>query len=157
VAPGALGVRGRIALLWTSGADPVAVVRAVGDGSGLVVRQRGDSVLAVFTGLDHEAPLPAALAAAQALALGGGGGCSAIRLGTGVLRRSPQGKIAAYGDDVERAERWLPPPPYGGLASGILLTAAAAELTSDAVPSPDVPGFFRPGRRDRTGKDDAKP
>ncbi|HEX3478836.1 MAG TPA: protein kinase [Kofleriaceae bacterium] len=156
VSPGALGVRGRIALLWTSGADPVAVVRAVGDVSGLVVRQRGDSVLAAFTGLDHDAPLPAALAAAQALALGGARGRSVIHLGAGLLRRSVQGKIAVYGDDVEHVERWLPPPPYGGLASGILLTAAAAELAPDAVPSPDVPGFFRPGRRDRTGKDDAR-
>jgi len=92
VSPGALGVRGRIALLWASGADPVAVVRAVGDVSGLVVRQRGDGVLAAFTGLDHDAPLPAALAAAQALA--GQRGRSVIHLGTGLLRRSAQGKIA---------------------------------------------------------------
>ncbi|HEX3765388.1 MAG TPA: protein kinase, partial [Kofleriaceae bacterium] len=153
VSPGALGVRGRIALLWTAGADPVAVVRAVGDVSGLVVRQRGDAVLAVFTGLDHEAPLPAALAAAHALA--GERGRSVIHIGTGLVRRSAQGKIAAYGDDVERVERWLP-PPYAGLASGILLTAAAAELAPDAVPSPDVPGFFRPGWRDRTDRDDAR-
>src|SRR5262249_5036846 len=40
--------------------------------------------------------------------------------------------------------------------SGILLTAAAAELTAGAAPSPDVPGFFRPGQRDRTDKEDAR-
>jgi hypothetical protein len=131
------------------------VVRAVSDVSGLVVRQRGDGVLAVFTGLDHDTPLPAALAAAQALVAERAR--SVIHLGTGLLRRSAQGKVAAYGDDVERVERWLPAPPFAPLASGILLTAAAAELTPDAVPSPDVPGFFRPGRRDRTDKDDARP
>ena len=155
VSPGALGVRGRIALLWTSGADPLAVVRAVSDVSGLVVRQRGDGVLAVFTGLDHDTPLPAALAAAQALIAERAR--SVIHLGAGLLRRSAQGKVLAYGDDVERVERWLPAPPFAPLASGILLTAAAAELTPDAVPSPDVPGFFRPGRRDRTDRDDARP
>ena len=154
VSSGTLGVRGRIALLWTSGADPLAVVRAVGDVGGLVVRQRGDGVLAVFTGLDHDTPLPAALTAAQALAAHRAR--SVIHLGSALLRRSAQGKVAVYGDDVEHVERWLPPPPFAGLASGILLTAAAAELTPDAVASPDVPGLFRPGRRDRTDKDDAR-
>ena len=154
VSSGTLGVRGRIALLWTSGADPVAVVRTVGDVNGLVVRQRGDGVLAVFTGLDHDTPLAAALAAA--LALAAHRARSVIHLGSALLRRSAQGKVAVYGDDIEHAERWLPPPPFGGLPSGILLTAAAAELTPDAVGSPDVAGFFRPGRRDRTDKDDAR-
>jgi hypothetical protein len=155
VASGALGVRGRIALLWTTGCDPATVVRAVGDVSGLVVRQRGDGVLAVFTGLDHETPLPAALAAAQALAAERAR--SVIHVGAALLRRSAQGKIAAYGDDVEHVERWLPAPLFAGGASGILLTQAAAELAPDAIASPDVPGFFRPGRRDRTDKDDARP
>jgi tetratricopeptide (TPR) repeat protein len=154
MASGALGVRGRIALLWASGADPVAVVGAVGDVSGLVVRQRGDGVLAVFTGLDHDTPLQAALAAAQALATERGR--SVIHLGTALLRRSAQGKVAAYGDDIDHFERWLPPPPFTQLASGILLTAAAAEHARDALASPDVPGFFRPGRRDRTDKEDAR-
>jgi hypothetical protein len=153
VSSGTLGVRGRIALLWTSGADPLAVVRAVGDVSGMVVRQRGDGVLAVFTGLDHDTPLPAALAAAEALAAERAR--SVIHFGTALLRRSAQGKARAYGDDVEHFERWLP-PPFAGPASSILLTAAAAELTPDAAASPDVPGFFRPGRRDRTDKDDAR-
>jgi eukaryotic-like serine/threonine-protein kinase len=153
VSPGALGVRGRVALLWTSGADPVAVVHAVGEVSGAVVRQRGDGMLAAFTGLDHETPLAAALAAAQALAAERGR--SVIHVGSALLRRSPQGRVAAYGDDVEHVERWLPAPPYA-LAGGILLTPAAAELARDAEASPDIPGFFRPGRRDRTDKADAR-
>ena len=153
VSPGALGVRGRVALLWTSGADPVAVVHAVGEVSGAVVRQRGDGMLAAFTGLDHETPLAAALAAAQALAAERAR--SVIHVGSALLRRSPQGRVAAYGDDVEHVERWLPAPPYA-LAGGILLTPAAAELARDAEASPDIPGFFRPGRRDRTDKADAR-
>ena len=153
VVPGALGVRGRVALLWTSGCDPIAVVRAVGDVSGLVIRRHGDGVLAAFTGLDHDTPLSAALAAAQVLIAERAR--SVIHLATALLRRSAQGKVAAYGDDVEHVERWLPAPPFG-LVPGVLLTAAAAELVPDAAPSPDVPGFFRPGRRDRTDKADAR-
>src|SRR5262245_48650426 len=154
VSPGALGVRGRVALLWTSGTDPIAVVHAVSEVSGLVIRQRGDGVLAAFTGLDHETPLAAAISAAQTLAAQRA--YSVIHVGNALLRRSAQGRVAAYGDDVEHVERWLPAAPYAGLASAILLTAAAAELARDAVPSTDVPGFFRPGRRDRTDKADAR-
>jgi eukaryotic-like serine/threonine-protein kinase len=153
VSPGALGVRGRVALLWTSGTDPIAVVHAVSEVSGLVIRQRRDGMLAAFTGLDHETPLAAAISAAQTLAAQRA--CSVIHVGNALLRRSAQGRVAAYGDDVEHVERWLPAAPYG-LASAVLLTAAAAELARDAVPSTDVPGFFRPGRRDRTDKADAR-
>jgi hypothetical protein len=154
VSSGTLGVRGRVALLWTAGADPIAVVRAVGDVSGVVIRRRGDAVLAAFTGLDHDTPLVAALTAAQALV--SERGRSVVHIASALLRRSTQGRVAAYGDDVEQVERWLPAPPFADLAPGILLTAAAAELAPDAAPSSDIPGFFRPGRRDRTDKADAR-
>ena len=152
VAPRALGVRGRVALLWIEGVEPIAAVRAVGDVNGIVVRRRGDGVLAAFTGLDHDMPLAAALAAARSLA--GEGARLVIHAGSALMRRSAQGKVTAYGDDVEHVERWLPAP---GAAPGILLTAAAAELTpDDARPAPELPGFFRTGRRERTDASDAK-
>ena len=153
VAPRALGVRGRVALIWAEGADPVAVVRAVGDVNGLVVRRRGDGVLAVFTGLDHDTPLAAALGAAQALAAEHAR--IIVHAGTALVRRTAQGKVTAYGDDIEQFERWLPASPGAGAGSGILLTAAAAELAPDADAAPDAPGFFRPGQRDRTDAADA--
>jgi tetratricopeptide (TPR) repeat protein len=154
VAPRALGVRGRVALLWIEGCEPLAVVRAVGDVNGIVVRRRGDGVLAAFTGLDHDMPLAAALTAARALAIDRAR--LVLHVGTALMRRSPQGKVTAYGDDVEHVARWLPAEPFAGPA-GIVLTAAAAELTpDDAQPIPELAGFFRPGRRERTDASDAK-
>jgi eukaryotic-like serine/threonine-protein kinase len=154
----ALGVRGRVALIWIEGCDPATVVSAVGDVNGLVVRHRRDGVLAAFAGLDHDMPLAAALAAAEALSTERAR--CVIHVGSALLRRSPQGKVAAYGDDVEHFERWLPVPPFSGSLAGTLLTAAAAELApgghDGVVPSPEAPGFFRPGQRDRTTAADAR-
>jgi len=151
VAPRALGVRGRVALLWASDCEPIAVVRAVGDVNGIVVRRRGDGVLAALTGLDHDTPLAAALAAARALA--DERARLVIHVGSALMRRSAQGKVTAYGDDVEHVERWLPAVS----AAGIVLTAAAAEVApDDARPAPELPGFFRPGRRERTDASDAR-
>jgi tetratricopeptide (TPR) repeat protein len=153
VAPRALGVRGRVALLWVEGAEPVAVVRAVGEVNGLVVRRRGDGVLAAFTGLDHDSPLTAALAAVRAITAERGS--LVLHVGTALIRRSPQGKVSAYGDDVEHFERWLPPP--GSVTSGLILTGAAAEVAPDAPRAmPELPGFYRPGRRERTDASDAR-
>jgi eukaryotic-like serine/threonine-protein kinase len=155
VASRALGVRGRVALIWIEGCDPAAVVGAVGDVNGLVVRHRRDGVLAAFAGLDHDMPLAAALAAAEALSAERAR--CVIHIGTALLRRSPQGKVAAYGDDVEHFERWLPAPAFSGAFAGTLLTAAAAELAPDGVvAAPEMPGFFRPGHRDRTTAADAR-
>jgi tetratricopeptide (TPR) repeat protein len=154
VAPRPLGVRGRVALLWAQGCDPVAVVRAVGDVSGIVVRQRGEAVLAAFTGLDHEAPLAAALTAARALTEERAR--IVLHVASALLRRSAQGKVTVYGDDLEHIERWLPAAPGPGGAAGVLLTGAAAELAPDAIAASDVPGFFRTRQRDRTDAADAR-
>jgi eukaryotic-like serine/threonine-protein kinase len=148
VAPRPLGVRGRVALLWIEGCDPLAVVHAVGEVNGLVVRRRGDGVLAAFTGLDHDTPLAAALAAAHALVRAEPRARIVIHLGTALVRRSAQGKVTAYGDDVEHVERWLPGSPFAGGRAGIQLTAAAALAPDAALAAPDAPGVARPRRRD---------
>ncbi len=154
VAPRALGVRGRVALVWIDGCEPIAVVRAVGDVNGIVVRRRGDGVLAAFSGLDHDLPLAAALAAARGLAVDRAR--VVLHVGTALMRRSSQGKVTAYGDDIEHFERWLPAEPLAG-PTGIVMTAAAAELVpDDALPIAELAGFFRPGRRERTDASDAR-
>jgi eukaryotic-like serine/threonine-protein kinase len=154
VAPRALGVRGRVALLWIAGCDPVAVVRAVTEVNGVVARRRGDGVVAAFTGLDHDAPLAAALAAAEAL--GDAHVRIVLHLTTGLVRRSAYGKVTVYGEDLEHVERWIPAAPP--LAAGVLLTAAAAEIASaGARPAADAPGWFRPGQPDRTSVSGARP
>jgi crotonobetainyl-CoA:carnitine CoA-transferase CaiB-like acyl-CoA transferase len=117
------------------------------------VRRRGDGVLAAFTGLDHDAPLPAALAAAQALAAERGH--SVIHLGTGLLRRSAQGKSAVYGDDpVSVYFTWV---NAGKRSISLdLRTERGAALARElALASDVVLENFRPGALEKYGLDAA--
>lgn len=145
-----LGANTVVALAWIEHADPVAVTRAVSEARGIVVRHRGAGVLAAFPAQEAESPLPTALDACRAL-VGERRRC-VIHLATALLRRSAHGKPALYGTDLENFDRWSPAVPY----TGMLLTTSAARALGDATPVPEVPGFFREGRRDRTDATDAR-
>ncbi len=146
-----LGVQTQVALVWIECADPVIVTRAVTDVHGIVVRHRGDGILAAFSTQHHDAPLSVALEVCRPLV--GERRRIVVHMTSALVRRSAQGKVTVYGSDIEQAERWLPAVPY----SGMLLTSSATEaLSSGASAVGEVPGFFREGRRDRTDATDAK-
>ncbi len=146
-----LGTHGPVALAWIERGDPVSVTRAVTEVHGIVVRQRGEGILAAFSSQQHDAPLSVALGVCKSIV--GEGRRVVLHLTTALVRRSAQGKSMVYGPDIEQSERWIPAVPFTGL---ILSAAAAATLPGGAVPATDAPGFFRETNRDRTDATDAR-
>jgi hypothetical protein len=133
-----IGTQSEVALAWIVGGDPVIVARAIGEMHGLVVRQKGDGILAAFTAAHHDAPLTVALGACRGLARER---CRVvIHASTALVRRSAQGKPMVYGKDIENVDAWTPPRPFVGL---VLSPQAAERARSSCVPAPDVPGFSR--------------
>ncbi len=127
------------ALVWIDGGDPVAVVRAVTDVQGLVVRRAGDGIVAAFASMHHDAPVAAALALCNEIA--GAHARIVLHAATVLVRRTPNGKVAVYGDDVERLDAWLPQLPFRGV---VATYAAAPRLRGGAVvAATDVAGAFR--------------
>ncbi len=146
-----LGTHGPVALAWVEHADPIVVARLVAEVNGVIVRQRGDGLLAAFPGRHGEPVLGAALGVCRTLA--GERRRAAIHLTTALVRRSAQGKATVYGLELEHPERWVPGGPYTG---NVLTRAAAAEVVGGATAIDEVPGFFRESQRDRTDATDAR-
>jgi tRNA A-37 threonylcarbamoyl transferase component Bud32 len=136
----AVGRTDLVALAWIEGGDPVAVARAVTDVGGVVIRRHGDGVVAGFPAALHDAPVADALALCGELAARHGR--IAVHAASLLVRRTPQGKLAIYGDDVDHVDGWLPAMPFRGL---VVTAAAAAHAPAGlVVPAPDLPKLFRP-------------
>ena len=132
-----LGVQSEVALAWIAGGDPVAVARAITAVQGIVVKQRGEGLLAAFTATQHDDALTTALAVCRELPRER---CRVVVHTTSALvRRTSQGKLMVYGTELERTDAWTPAVPFVGL----LLTARATEHTKSGIPAPDLPGYFR--------------
>ncbi|XXY51106.1 protein kinase [Sorangium sp. So ce269] len=102
-------------------ADAAQVSAAVARRAGFVARRRGRRFVAVFSGADVEAPLAAALAAAEDLTRGGDAR-AAVHLAPLRSRPRSDGPPAVYGAAVEQPETWIP----GGAGALVVLTEAAA-------------------------------
>ncbi|AUX19753.1 protein kinase [Sorangium cellulosum] len=116
------------------GAAPQAVA-ALTSRRGMVVRQRGRRLVALFSGLDAEHPAQAALAAARELV----GRCdarAALHLARVTLRRRGRSVPVAHGAAVDRPEDWLPPEPWSGVAPSAEIERALLE----AEPAPPSAG-----------------
>ncbi|WP_437913991.1 protein kinase [Sorangium sp. So ce302] len=117
-----------------SGAVPSAVA-ALASRKGLVVRQRGRRLVALFSGRDIEHPAQAALAAARELV----GRCNAragLHLAGVSVRRKGRCAPVAYGTAVDRPEGWLPPEPW----SGVALSAEIERVLVETEPTPPSTG-----------------
>jgi hypothetical protein len=138
-------VRTEIALLFVDGGELPEVVRTITEQAGLVVRLHGGAVVAAFIASDYASPTAMALVAARALARQR---CRVVTHATSALvRRTAQGKLTMYGEDLEDIEAWIPGTPV----SGLVLTSAAAELSGVAtVAATEASGFFREADRDPT-------
>ena len=144
-----LGARDTVVLAWIEGGDPIAVSHAVNDVHGILLRSRPGAVLAAFAAQFHDAPVAVAVAACRELAHDR---CRVvIHVTNALVRRSAHGKPAFYGPEIEQPASWVPSTLFAGL---VLTGAAAALAPSLATAAPDVPGFFRDARRDRTDTTD---
>ncbi len=143
--PRSEGRTGSVALAWIVGGDPIGITRAIAEAKGIVVRQRGDGVLAAFTAAEHTDPVATALGVSRELARTAH--CPvALHVTDALVRRSIHGRPSVYGPDVTTVETWIPRVPF----VGVVLTAPAAALVSDAVPARDVLGFARERDEDVT-------
>ncbi|WP_438034133.1 serine/threonine-protein kinase [Sorangium sp. So ce204] len=116
------------------GAVPPAVA-ALASRKGLVVRQRGRRLVALFSGLDIEHPAQAALAAARELV----DRCDAragLHLAGVTVRRKGRCAPVAYGAAVDRPEGWLPPEPW----TGVVLSAEIERVLVETEPTPPSAG-----------------
>ncbi|WP_437668921.1 protein kinase domain-containing protein [Sorangium sp. So ce131] len=112
-------------------ADAAQVSAAVARRAGFVARRRGRRFVAVFSGADVEAPLAAALAAAEDLTRGGGAR-AAVHLAALRSRPRGDGPPAVYGAAVEQPETWIPDGPGPAVA---LTDAAARALPAARAPA----------------------
>ena len=136
-----LGKQSEVALAWIVGGDPIAVTRAITAVHGIVVRQRGDGILAAFSATHHEAPLDIAFTTCSDLR----DRCSIVlHMCSALVRHSAQNKPMVYGQEIEHVEAWCPAAPFVGL----VFTASAAQASKRAlVPASGIAGFFRDGTR----------
>gem|GEM_PF-2068855 len=112
---------------------------------GQVARQTPGRAVLAFVSDECAAPLPAALATAQALhALGAR---VAVHVAPVTARRGKDGRTMLFGAAVERPVEWIPSPT----ATGVLLTETAArELTADRLERVD--GGWRLRDQGESGK-----
>ncbi|NUQ75127.1 MAG: serine/threonine protein kinase, partial [Polyangiaceae bacterium] len=85
------------------------VTAAVTRRSGFIARQRGSTYVSVFSGMDVENPVQAALAAARDV-VARFGAKAALHLASLAMRRQENAPPAVYGVPLDRPETWLPPP-----------------------------------------------
>lgn len=117
------------------------VTAAVTRRSGFIARQRGSTYVSVFSGMDVENPVQAALAAARDV-VARFGAKAALHLASLAMRRQENAPPAVYGVPLDRPETWLPPPADW---SGIVLTAELARAVPEAELAPAAEGdmFFK--------------
>lgn len=117
------------------------VTAAVTRRSGFIARQRGSTYVSVFSGVDVENPVQAALAAARDV-VARFGAKAALHLASLAMRRQENAPPAVYGAPLDRPETWLPPPADW---SGIMLTAELARAVPEAELAPAAEGdlFFK--------------
>ncbi|MBA3498839.1 MAG: protein kinase, partial [Deltaproteobacteria bacterium] len=144
-----IGIQAPVVLAMIDGGDPLAITRAITDVQGIVVRQRGEGILAAFT-QNHDAPMTVALAAC--LALVRERSRIVLHTTTALVRRSVQGKQTVYGGEIDQVDGWLPRVPFAGL----VLTAAAARAISTGVTEAEIAGFFRVTQREQTDVTDTR-
>jgi hypothetical protein len=144
-----IGIQAPVVLAMIDGGDPLAITRAITDVQGIVVRQRGEGILAAFT-QNHDAPLTVALAAC--LALVRERSRIVLHTTTALVRRSAQGKQTVYGTEIDQVDGWMPRVPF----TGLVLTAAAARAISTGVTEAEIEGFFRVTQREHTDVTDTR-
>ncbi|NUQ72090.1 MAG: protein kinase [Polyangiaceae bacterium] len=113
-----------LAIEATGGA--VEVINAVTARKGLVARQRGGRLVCVFSGMDMDDPVRAAVQVAREIAdrrIARAG----LHLAPLTIRRKEQGPPAVYGAPVDQPEAWLPRGDW----KGVVLTAAVARAMPD--------------------------
>jgi predicted ATPase len=113
-----------LAIEATGGA--VEVISAVTARKGLVARQRGGRLVCVFSGMDADDPVRAAVQVAREIAdrrISRAG----LHLAPLTIRRKEQGPPAVYGAPVDQPEAWLPKGDW----KGVVLTAAIARAMPD--------------------------
>lgn len=113
-----------LAIEATGGA--VEVISAVTARKGLVARQRGGRLVCVFSGMDTDDPVRAAVQVAREIAdrrIARAG----LHLAALTIRRKEQGPPAVYGAPVDQPEAWLPKGDW----KGVVLTSAIARAMPD--------------------------
>ena len=128
--------RGPAAVLWIKTADRIGAARVIASYQGKLVRERPQGTLAVFTWLDHDAPLAAALTAAHELCRLGASVALHVALVEG---RQRGGGLRLYGDALDRPERWTPSTAW----SGLVVTRAVNPPGLGLAECATHPGFRR--------------
>ena len=107
---------------------------------GQVARQTASRAVLAFAPDDCPAPLPAALATAQALHAVGAR--VAIHVALVTVRRGKDGRTMLFGAPVDKPAEWMPPLAVPGV---LLTDAAARELTADQLEAIDGAWRLRDG------------
>ncbi|WP_437966204.1 protein kinase [Sorangium sp. So ce260] len=150
-ARGALLTEGRqpaVVLVAEAKGASAVVMSAVAARKGFVARQRGGRLVCVFSGLDADDPVSAALAVAREVEERYAGR-AAVHIAGLIVRRKEQGPPAVYGAPVEQPDTWMPRGDWNGVALTADLVRALPEgelggLSRDPALSP-APGavFYR--------------
>ncbi|WP_437658058.1 protein kinase domain-containing protein [Sorangium sp. So ce1182] len=136
-ARGALLAEGRqpaVVLVAEARSASAVVMSAVAARKGFVARQRGGRLVCVFSGVDADDPVSAAIAVAREIEERYAGR-AAVHVAGLIVRRKEQGPPAVYGAPVEQPDAWMPPGDWGGVA-----------LTADlvrALPESELRGVSR--------------
>ncbi|WP_437481481.1 protein kinase [Sorangium sp. So ce1014] len=156
-ARGALLTEGRqpaVVLVAEAKGASAAVMSAVAARKGFVARQRGGRLVCVFSGLDADDPVSAAIAVAREVEERYAGR-AAVHIAGLIVRRKEQGPPAVYGAPVEQPDAWMPRGDFHGVALTADLVRALPEgelrgLSRDPALSP-APGamFYRLAARSR--------
>ncbi|AUX47202.1 protein kinase [Sorangium cellulosum] len=123
---GALLTEGRqpaIVLVAEAKSASAAVMSAVVARKGFVARQRGTRLVCVFSGVDADDPVSAAIAVAREVEERYAGR-AALHLAGLIVRRKGQGPPAVYGAPVEQPDAWMPPDGWGGVVLTVDLVRA---------------------------------
>ncbi|WP_437673403.1 protein kinase domain-containing protein [Sorangium sp. So ce131] len=126
---GALLTEGRqpaIVLVAEAKGASAGVMSAVAARKGFVARQRGSRLVCVFSGVDADDPVSAAIAVAREVEERYAGR-AALHLAGLIVRRKEQGPPAVYGSPVEQPDAWMPPDGWGGVVLTVDLVRALPE------------------------------
>ncbi|MGK3999715.1 protein kinase domain-containing protein [Sorangium sp. So ce1024] len=136
-ARGALLTEGRqpaVVLVAEARSASAVVMSAVAARKGFVARHRGGRLVCVFSGVDADDPVSAAIAVAREIEERHAGR-AAVHLAGLIVRRKEQGPPAVYGAPVEQPDAWMPL----GSWSGVVLTADLVR----ALPEGELRGAWR--------------